>query len=183
MSPAGGDSTRTHGTDVGSPEIGGRHLGDEDGAGVERCGEVRAEEVDGGHEDEPGEDSAGEHDGGDADADDVADAEVLGGTVGADGGAFEEVLGREVGLVVGLAGPEGEEVVVLEEGVDAAEAETEEDAGGEGAAAFAGHEDVGAGGAFGVDKGAVFFDDELAAEGNHEEDAEPAAEEGKGEDS
>ena len=90
---------------------------------------MRAEEVDGGHEDEPGEDSAGEHDGGDADADDVADAEVLGGAVGADGGAFEQVLGAEVGLVVGLAGPEGEEVVVLEEGVEAAEAEAEEDAG------------------------------------------------------
>ena len=105
-----------------TPEVGGGHLGDEDGAGVERSGEMRAEEVDGGHEDEPGEDSAGEHDGGDADADDVADAEVLGGAVGADGGAFEEVLGAEVGLVVGLGGPEGEEIVVLEEGVDAADA-------------------------------------------------------------
>jgi hypothetical protein len=28
----------------------------------------------------------------------------------------------------------------------------------------------------------VFFDDELAAEGNHEEDAEPSTEEGEGED-
>ena len=89
---------------------------------------MRAEEVDGGHEDEPGEDSASEHNGGDADADDVAYAEVLGGAVGADGGAFEEVLGAEVGLVVGLGGPEGEEIVVLEEGVDAADAESEEDA-------------------------------------------------------
>ncbi len=86
---------------------------------------MRAEEVDGRHEDEPGEDSAGEHDGGDADADDVADAKVFGGAIGADGGAFEQVLGAEVGLVVGLGGPEGEEVVVLEEGVDAAEAEAE----------------------------------------------------------
>ena len=58
---------------------------------------MRAEEVDGRHEDEPGEDSAGEHDGGDADADDVADAEVFGSAVGADGGAFEQVLGAEVG--------------------------------------------------------------------------------------
>ena len=142
-----------------------------------------AEEVDGRHEDEPGEDSSGEHDGGDADADDVADAEVFGGAVGADGGAFEEVLGAEIGLVVRLGGPEGEEVVILEEGVEAAEAEAEEDSGGEGAAALAGHEDVGAGGAFGIDEGAVLFDDELAAEGDHEEDAEPASEEGEGEDS
>ena len=90
--------------------------------------------------------------------------------------------GPRSGCVVGLVGPEGEEVVVLEEGVEAAEAEAEEDAGGEGAAAFAGDEDVGAGGAFGVDEGAVLFDDELAAERDHEEDAEPAAEEGEGED-
>ena len=103
-------------------------------------------------------------------------------TVGADGGASEEVLGAEVGLVVGGGGPEGEEVFVLEEGVEAAEAEAEEDAGGEGAAALAGHEDVGAGGALGVDEGVVLVDDELAAQRDHEEDAEPAAEEGEGED-
>ncbi len=144
---------------------------------------MRAEEVDGGHEDEPGEDSAGEHDGGDAEADDVADAEIFRRAIGADGGAFEQVLGAEVGLDVGAGGPEGEEVVVLEEGVEGAEAEAEEDAGGEGAAALAGHEDVGAGGAFGVDEGVVLFDDELAAQRDHEEDAEPSAEEGEGEDS
>ncbi len=115
-------------------------------------------------------------------ADDVADAEVLGRAVGADGGAFEQVLRAEVGLVVGLAGPEGEEVVVLEEGVEAAEAEAEEDARGEAAAALAGDQDVGAGGAFGVDERAVLFDDELAAQRDHEEDAEPAAEERERED-
>ncbi len=144
---------------------------------------MRAEKVDGGHEDEPGEDAAGEHDGGDTEADDVADAEVLGRAVGAEGGAFEDVLGAaEVGFDVGLGGPECEEIVVLEESVEGAEAEAEKDAGGEGAAAFAGHEDVGAGGAFGVDEGALFFDDELAAEGDHEQDAEPAAKEGESED-
>src|SRR5260370_233680 len=47
-----GDSACSHGTDVGAPEIGGGHLGDEDGAGVERGGEVRGEEGDGRHEDE-----------------------------------------------------------------------------------------------------------------------------------
>ncbi len=84
--------------------------------------------MDGGHEDEPGKDSAGEHDGGDAEADDVTDAEVFGSDIGADGCAFEDVLGAEVGLVVRLGGEEGEEVVVLEEGVESAEAEAEEDA-------------------------------------------------------
>ncbi len=87
-----------------------------------------------------------------------------------------------VEVALGSGGPKGEEVLVLEEGVDAAESEAEEDAGGEGAAAFAGDEDVGAGGAFGVDEGVVLVDDELTAQGNHEEDAEPAAEEGEGED-
>ena len=61
---------------------------------------MRAEEVDGRHEDEPGEDAAGEDDGGDARADDVADAEVFRGAVGADGCAFEEMLRAEVGLVI-----------------------------------------------------------------------------------
>ncbi len=81
-----------------------------------------------------------------------------------------------------MAGPEGEEVVVLEEGVEAAETEAEEDSGCEAAAALACDEDVGAGGAFGVDEGVVLFDDELSAERDHEEDAEPAAEEGEGKD-
>ncbi len=93
------------------------------------------------------------------------------------------MLRAEVGLVVGLAGPEGEEVVVLEEGVEAAKAEAEEDTGGEGASALACFEDVGAGGAFGVEEGVVLVDDELSAEGDHEEYAEPSAEEGEGEDS
>ena len=179
---ATGYGSGSHGTDVGGPELRGTHVVDGDGAGVEWCGEVRAEEVDGGHEDQPGEDSAGEHDGCDAHADDVADTEVFSCDVGADGSAFEEVLVAEVGGEVWGSGEEAEEVLVLEESVKAAETEAEEDAGGEGTAAFACHEDVGAGGALGVGEGTVLFDDELAAEGDHEEDAEPSAEEGEGED-
>ncbi len=78
---------------------------------------------------------------------------------------------------------EGEEVVVLEESVDAAESKTEEDTRCEAATAFASDENVGAGGAFGVDEVVVLFDDELATEGDHEENPEPATEEGEGEDS
>jgi hypothetical protein len=81
---------------------------------------VRAEEVDGGHEHEPGEDAAGEHDGGDAEADDVADAEIFGGASARMAEPLRRCCGpAEVGFVVGLAGPEGEEIVVLEEGVEA----------------------------------------------------------------
>jgi len=98
---------------------------------------VRAEEVDRGHEDEPGEDATGEHDAGDARANDVADAEVLGCAVGADAEPLRRCCAPRLGLVVGLAGPEGEEVVVLEESVEAAEAEAEEDTGREAAAALA----------------------------------------------
>src|ERR1700761_1083195 len=144
---------------------------------------MRAKEVDGRHEHQPGEDTTGEHNGCDADADDVADAEVFGRAVSSDGGAFKQMLGAEVEGAVRSGGPEGEEVFVLKEGVDAAQAEAEEDTGGEAAAAFAGDKDVGARSAFGADEGVVFVDDELAAERDHEEDAQPAAEEREREDS
>jgi len=80
----------------------------------------------------------------------------------------------------GLGGPglEG----IHEEGVGAAEAKSPENATGEGAAAFAGDENVCAGGAFGEREVAVLFDDELAAKRNHEEDAEPSAEKRERED-
>ena len=92
------------------------------------------------------------------------------------------MLGAEVGLKLGRAGPGLEEVFILEEGVEAADAEAEEDAAGEGASALAGDEHVGAGCAFRVFQVAVLLDDELAAKGNHEEDAEPAADQRQHED-
>ena len=109
--------------------------------------------------------------------DDVADAEVFRGGVGADGCALEPV-----GLIVGRVRPGGEQVVVLEERIDAAEAEAEEDAAGKGCAALAGEQDIGAGGAFGIDERVVLFDDELSAQRDHEQDADPAAEQGEGKD-
>ena len=153
-----------------------------DGTGVDGVSYGSAEEVNEGHEDEPTDASTGEHDAGYLGADDVADSKVFRCGVGADGSALEDVLRAEVGLVVRRAGPGGEEVVVLEEGVESAEAEAEEDAAGEGAAAISGDEDVSAGGAFGIGEGGVLFDNELAAKGNHEEDAEPTADEGEHED-
>ena len=67
-------------------------------------------------------------------------------------------------------------------GVEAAQAEAEKDAAGERAAFFAGDEHVGAGSAFGIRQRAVLLHDELAAQGNHEQNAEPAADEGEHED-
>jgi hypothetical protein len=89
---------------------------------------VRPEEVDSGHQDQPGEDSAGEHDGGDAHADDVSDAEILRSDVGADSSSTKQVLFAEVRLIVGRRWKESEEILVLKEGVEAAETEAEKDA-------------------------------------------------------
>ena len=92
------------------------------------------------------------------------------------------MLRAEVEVAVRGGGEEAEEILVLEERVEAAEAEAEKDARGEGAAALAGDQDVRAGCAFGVGQGAVLFDDELAAQRDHEEHAEPSAEERERED-
>ncbi len=70
----------------------------------------------------------------------------------------------------------------MEEGVERAQAEAEEDAAGQGAAFFSGFEDVGAGRALGELEVLMLVDDELLAQGDHEEDAEEAADEGEHED-
>src|SRR5260370_37974033 len=88
--------------------------------------------------------------------------------------------GEPSGPAFGLRGPSLNGV--HQKGVDAAEAESPEHAAGKGAAAVAGDEDVGASGAFGEGQIAVFLDDKLAADGNHEENTERATEKSGGED-
>jgi hypothetical protein len=143
-----------------------------------------AKEDDRRHQDQPTEDAASKHDRGHADTDDVADSEILRRNVGADGRALHDLLavGVEVGRVVGRGREEAQQVVVLEERVQAAEAQAEEDAAGKRSAALAGLENVGAGRALGVWERAVLVHDELLAQRNHKEDAQPAAEERQGED-
>src|SRR6185437_14286129 len=131
----------------------GRHLQDGNGRGVDGAGELAAEELDGGGDDEPGDDAAGEHGAGDLGPDDVADAEVLGGDVGA-----QACAGKEFGVPGGGAFPEAERI--HEELVDAADGEAPKDAAGEVAALLAGLQHVGAGRAFGVGQHAVLLDDE-----------------------
>ena len=92
------------------------------------------------------------------------------------------MVGAEVGAVLGGAGPGAEQVLVLEGGIERSQAEAVEDAAGGGASAGAGLDDVGAGGAFGVLEDAVFLNDERAAERDHEEDAEVAADQRQHED-
>ena len=95
---------------------------------------------------------------------------------------FITCCGPKIGLESWRTGPGAEDIFVLEEGVKAAQAKAEKDAAGERATALTGDEDVGAGCAFGVGQRAVFLHDELAAEGNHEEHAQPAADQGEHED-
>ena len=109
--------------DVVLPELVGRHLGDGDRARVDRRRHQAAEELDGRHHDQPGEHAAREDHARDLRADDVADPEVLGGDGRAQRGAGH--AGRVVGRRLAH---DGERVRVLEQRVDAAQAEPVEDA-------------------------------------------------------
>ena len=95
---------------------------------------------------------------------------------------FSTCCGPKSGWYSGALRPRAEEVLVLEERVEAAEAEAEKDAAGQRAAFFAGDQHVGAGGAFGVRQRAVLLHNELAAQRNHEQHAEPAADQRQHED-
>ena len=175
---AGGrNRTRSHRANVRTPKIGGGHISDQRCGWVERMSESRSKEMDGGHHDQPREDPTRKHDCRNPRADDVADAEVLGRAIGTDAGAFEQVLRPEIEVALGSCGPEAEEIVVLEERIQAAESEAEEDARGEAATALSGDQDIRAGRALGVEQRSVLLDDELAAQRDHEQNAEPAAEE------
>src|ERR1035437_7525100 len=92
------------------------------------------------------------------------------------------MLRPDVEVALGSCGPQAEEIVVLEEGVDTAKSETQEDPRREAAATLAGHQYIGAGGTLGIDKGSVLLHNQLAAQRNHEEHAEPAAEQSQRED-
>ena len=158
-----GDCARAHGANVAAPQILRGHQRDGNGGGIERLvAAERAEEFNGGHDDQPGNDAAGKQGAGNFGADDVTDAEIFGGHVGAKGRA-----GQPLRLVIRLAGPHPHGV--HGKSVEAAEAEAPKHAAGEGAAAFARDENVGASRAFGESEIAVFLYDELAAQRNHEE--------------
>ena len=140
------------------------------GAGIDRVGQVRAEEVNQRHHHEPGKNAAGKDDSGNAGSDDVAHSEIFRRDIGADGRALEPIR-----LIVRRARPCAKEIVVLEERIDSAEPEPEKDAAGKGAAVLAREQHIRAGRAFRIGERAVFLDDELTAQRDHEEHAEPAA--------
>ena len=171
----GGDSARAHRPNISGPKIAWAHLRDGNRARINRMRQVLAEEVNQRHQHQPGENAASKDDAGHARSDDVTNAKILRRCVGLDRCALQDVLRTEVGLVLGRARPRFEDVVVLEQGVKRAETETEEDAAGQRAATFARDQHICAGCAFRVGQGPVFFDNELAAQRNHEQHAKPAA--------
>src|SRR5258706_99802 len=135
-----------------------------------------AVKVDSGHHDQPRDNDSGEEYAGDAGADDVADAQIF----RSDGGSKTR-SGEPSGPAFRLRCPRFNGV--HEEGVNAAETESPENAACEGAAAFARDEHFSASGAFGKYQVTVLLNDELAPQRHHEEHAEPPAEESQRKDS
>ena len=169
----GSDSTRTHGANVAAPNIVGSHLRNGNCGWIDRrIASHLPVKLDSGHHHQPGNDAAGEENAGDPRADDVADPEIFRSDIHA-----KACTGEPAWAPFGLFRPR--EDGFHQEGVDAAEAESPEDASGKGAATLARYEHVGAGRAFGKRQVAVFFHDKLAAQRNHEEYAEPSAEKRK----
>ena len=166
----GGDGARAHRPNVSGPELIRRHIRNGDRAGVDGVAAGKlAEEFDRGNHDEPGDDASREKKSGNAGTDDVADAEILGGDVRAEGCA-----GKPFGLAFRLRGPGLEDV--HEDGVYAAESKAPENASGKRTATLACNKDVSTGSTFGEGEVAVLLDDELTTQGNHEQHAEPSAE-------
>ena len=165
----GGDGSRAHGANVRAPNLVGGHQRNRNGGRINRdaIGELPVK-ADGGHDDQPGNNASGKQNAGDARADDVADTEIFRSNGDAKRSAGKPVRPRLRLRSPGLHG-------IHQKGIGAAQTQAPENASGERAAAFSGDEDVSARGAFGKAEIAVLFDDELAAQRNHEEDAEPAA--------
>ena len=92
------------------------------------------------------------------------------------------MMRAEVGLEFGRAGPGAEEVFILEERIERAQAQAEEDAAGKGSAFFAGDQNVGARRALRELQVLVLVHDELPAQRNHEEHSEKAADQRQHED-
>ena len=170
-----GDGAGAHRADVAFPHLPRRHVANRNGAGIERVGEPFAEELDRRHQHQPREHAAGEDRAGDPRTDDVADAEILAGDLGAEGRAGQPRRLVERPLLPHLRGGH-------QERVGAAQAEAPEHAAGERPALFARHQHVGAGGPFRIQQVAVLLHDQLPAQRNHEQHADPAADQRQHED-
>src|SRR5262249_15315701 len=162
-------SSRAHRADIRPPNLVGGHLrnGNRGGINCLAAGKLPIE-LDGRHDHKPGNNSTGEKNSGNTRTDDVADSEILGGDCRAEG-----CSGKPAWTRFGLRGPRLNRV--HQECVNATETKSPENSAGKRTASFAGDKNVSAGRSFRKRKVAVFLDDELAAQRNHEQNTQPSA--------
>ncbi len=171
-----GHGPRAHRPDITRPQLVGVHQRNGNRAGIERLiRRQRTEKANRRHQHQPGENAARKQNAGDARADDIAHAEILRRDVGA-----KRCAGEPFGIVRGRIAPNADRI--HQHRIQSAQAQPPENAAGEGAAAIARHQNVGARRAFGIEQVAVLFDDELAAQRNHEKHAQPSADQRQEED-
>jgi hypothetical protein len=92
------------------------------------------------------------------------------------------MLRADVEVLLRGARPQRKEVLILKQRVQAAESEAKKHARGKAAAAFAGHQHIGASRALGINQRPVLFDDQLPPQRDHEQHAQPSAEQRQRED-
>ncbi len=148
-------------------------IGTVPGEDLDPLGHVLAHQLDQRDEDQVGEHAARDHDSGDAEPDDVPDAQKLGRNLTRHGTAVVDLLGE---AVFGIGRPETEDP--HEPGVEEPQAQTLEDHHPHPSATLAGDQHLGAGRTFRVLQVPVLAHDEIAAQRDHEQHAEPAAREG-----
>ncbi len=166
---------RAHRLDVRGPQIARPHLRDGHLSRIHRMRQLLAEEVNQRHHYQPREHAAREDDTRHARANDVAHAKILRRRVGVDRRAFENVRGAKVRPVLGVSRPCRKQVRILEEGIDTAKPKPKKNPAGQRAAFFARDQHIRAGRALGVGQRTVLLHNQLAAQRDHEQHAQPAA--------
>src|SRR5450631_1651108 len=132
-----------------------------------------AKEVNEGHKNQPRKDAAGKDNSCHLRSNDVPHAKIFRRCIGLDRGALQNMSRSKVWLKLRGTWPCFEDVLVLEERVQSAQTQAKEDTAGQGAALFTGDQHVGASRSLGIGQVAVFFDNQLTTQRNHEEHAKP----------
>src|SRR5215472_5085134 len=171
----GGHGSRGHWADVLAPHVVGGHQRNGNCGRIDRrVSRELPKELNRRHHQQPGDHAAREKNSRHFRTDDVAHSQVFRGNRGAERSSREPA-----GAHFRLAGPRLHGV--HQEGIHAAETKSPKHASGKRASALPGHQNVGASRAFGKGQVAVLFDDQLAPQRDHEQDAEPASQQRQGE--